>query len=77
MIRPTDSAMPVSDKPVTVLVADDHPVFRQGLCDILRRNTPYEIAGEADNGEEALRLIRMNTPRVAILDVEMPKMNGI
>ncbi len=63
--------------PVTILLADDHPMFRMGLRDAIERNTDYILVGEAGDGEEALRLIEEKLPHVAILDVEMPKMNGL
>ena len=62
---------------ITVVVADDHPMFRRGLCETIQRNTPYSIVGEAGDGEEALRIIKEMKPAVAILDVEMPKLNGL
>jgi DNA-binding NarL/FixJ family response regulator len=59
-----------------LLLADDHPMFRQGLRALLEREG-YEVVAEAANGHEALRLARELTPDVAVLDLGMPLMNGI
>lgn len=61
---------------VTLLLADDHPIFRKGLHDTIKQNTKYTVIGEASDGEEAYRLIAELKPTIAILDVEMSKMNG-
>jgi two-component system, NarL family, response regulator DegU len=64
-------------EPVTIIFADDHPLFRNGLCDVLQHQPGYALVGEAGDGEEAYRLIVERHPAIAILDVEMPKMSGI
>jgi DNA-binding NarL/FixJ family response regulator len=62
---------------ISIVLADDHPMFRMGLKDTIDRNTPYSVLGEASDGEEAYRVIAKQMPTIAILDVEMPKMNGL
>ena len=62
---------------ITLLLADDHPLFRKGLHDTIRQSTKYTIIGEASDGQEAYRLIAEMKPTIAILDVEMPKLNGL
>ncbi|MBM2841338.1 MAG: DNA-binding response regulator [Bacteroidetes bacterium] len=64
------------DEQTTVLIADDHPVVRSGLRAVLEQQTGLHVIGEAGNGETALQLIRQHSPRLAILDVEMPGMDG-
>jgi len=64
-------------RPISVLIADDHPIFRRGLCDILAGEPTLRLVGEAGDGEEAWRLIRELQPAVAVLDIHMPKRNGI
>jgi len=59
-----------------ILLADDHPMFRQGLKALLEREG-FEIVGEASDGHEAVRLARKLEPNVAVLDVSMPLLNGI
>ncbi len=64
-------------RPITVLVADDHPIFRRGLCDILAGDPTLRLVGEAGDGEDAWRLIQTLRPIVAVLDIHMPKRSGI
>lgn len=64
-------------KTSTVIIADDHPVFRKGLRDIIGSNAHLQVIGEADNGETALALIMQQVPDVAVLDIEMPGLSGI
>jgi len=63
-------------KEITLLVADDHPLFRQGVVDALSLEKDFHILAQASNGEEAINQIRALKPMVAVLDVNMPVMNG-
>lgn len=62
-------------KKKSLLLADDHALIRGGLRQVMEQQSDYDIA-EADNGEDALRIIRENEIDIAILDIEMPKMSG-
>jgi DNA-binding NarL/FixJ family response regulator len=62
---------------VTVLVVDDHPLLRHGLHDVIARNSHFKIVGEASDGEEALRQLVCLKPQIAILDIDMPRLNGL
>jgi DNA-binding NarL/FixJ family response regulator len=62
---------------ITVLIADDHPIFRRGLCDTLAGDPALRLVGEAGDGEEAWRLIQELRPAVAVLDIHMPGRSGI
>lgn len=62
---------------ISVLIADDHPLVRTGIRNMLNRAKGIEVIGEAGDGEEALELATKIHPDVVILDMEMPKMNGI
>jgi DNA-binding NarL/FixJ family response regulator len=62
---------------VKVLIADDHPIFRQGLKKVLESEKKYVVVAETSNGEEALVKIRETSPDIVILDIDMPKLNGI
>ncbi len=59
-----------------ILIADDHPMFRQGLKTLLEREG-FEVVGEAADGHEAARLARQLNPSIAVLDLGMPSLNGI
>jgi two-component system nitrate/nitrite response regulator NarL len=61
---------------LTVYVADDHPVFREGVVLALRRRPEFEVVGEAEDGRAALDDIRRLRPDVAVLDVQMPGLDG-
>jgi len=60
-----------------VLLADDHPAFREGLSRLLSEQDDLVIVGEAADGEEAVKLANELKPDVAVIDVAMPKFNGI
>jgi two-component system nitrate/nitrite response regulator NarL len=62
---------------VSVLVADDHPVFRQGLVDAIKSRPELKLAGQADNGERALAEIQRLEPDVAVIDMKMPGLDGM
>lgn len=63
--------------PITVLIVDDHQIFRQGLRDSLSMDAELSVVGEASGGEEALQLARALAPRVVVMDVNLPGMNGL
>jgi NarL family two-component system response regulator LiaR len=65
------------DKPIRVLIADDHPVVRRGLKSLLNTEAGLELAGEAENGLEAVALAHSLTPDVILLDLVMPQMSGL
>jgi len=61
----------------TILLADDHPLFRQGLAALLRDQAGWQVVAEAGSGEEAVRLAAQWLPQFAVIDVEMPGIGGI
>lgn len=67
----------MTTEPITVLLADDHPLFRKGLVEVVGADPSFRIVGEAADGESALELVRRHRPRVAVLDIEMPKASGL
>ena len=60
-----------------ILVADDHPVFRLGLCSLLGSHIGWEVCGEAADGQDAVEKCRQLKPDLLILDICMPKLNGV
>jgi DNA-binding NarL/FixJ family response regulator len=65
------------DGTTRVVIADDHPIFREGLVRTMDQNKTFVVVGQAGDGAEALRLIKELHPDIAILDVSMPTMDGI
>jgi two-component system nitrate/nitrite response regulator NarL len=66
-----------SHRRLRVIVADDHPVFRQGIVRALLRTGAVDVVAEAGDGRAALALIREHEPDVAVLDLRMPHLDGI
>lgn len=62
---------------VRILLVDDHPIVRQGLRTLLEGRSGWEVVGEASDGLEALEKIDSLQPDVVVLDVTMPRMNGL
>ena len=64
-------------QPIRVLIADDHPVFRQGLLSIFRHETEFKVIGEATDGRQALDLTQKLNPDILLLDLIMPHLTGL
>jgi len=62
---------------IRIVIADDHRVVRQGTRGLLEREDDLEVVGEAGDGEEAVAVIERTRPDVAIVDIAMPKLNGV
>lgn len=62
---------------ISILIADDHTLVREGTRERLEREEDFEVVGEAADGEEAVRLAGHLKPRVAIVDIAMPILNGV
>lgn len=62
---------------IKVLIVDDHPLFRQAMRQLVEDDPRFELAGEAGDGETALRLILEKKPDVAVLDVDIPGLSGL
>src|SRR5215204_5295341 len=61
---------------IEIVIADDHPIVRQGLRHMIEADGYLTIVGEASDGETALQLIELHRPQVVVLDIDMPRMNG-
>lgn len=62
---------------ITVLLADDHTIVRQGLRSLLAAETDIEVVGEAETGRQALQLARKYLPDIVVMDIAMPLLNGL
>jgi len=64
-------------EPIRVLIADDHPLFRDGLAALLRATPDTELAGAAATGNQAIEMARQVQPDVVLMDLQLPELNGI
>lgn len=62
---------------IKILLVDDQPLFREGLCTLLSVHPDFEVVGEAGNGAEAIRLARSLLPLVVLMDLQMPVLDGV
>jgi len=62
---------------IRILVVDDHPIVRQGLKTLLEGHSDWQVVGEASDGAEAIEKAKNLSPDVMVLDVTMPRMNGL
>lgn len=64
------------DGEITILLADDHPIVRKGLREVIEEESNFSVLAEVNNGREAVKAIEKFAPCVVILDIDMPLMNG-
>jgi len=62
---------------ISILIADDHPVFQEGLARLIEEEEDLEVVGKAKDGEETVRLAKELMPDIAIIDISMPKLSGL
>src|ERR1044071_290205 len=67
----------MSMKRITVLLAEDHQIVREGFRCVLKDEPDIEVVGEAENGRQAMQLIRKLRPAVVVMDIAMPLLNGL
>ena len=67
----------IKARPVRVMIADDHPIFRAGLVQVIQADRHFELVGEAGDGATAWDLIQRLKPQIALLDIDMPQMDGL
>lgn len=69
--------MPLTDAPIRLLIADDQEIIRQGLTIILESQSDMHVVGQAEDGEQAVAMARALRPDVILMDIKMPRANGI
>jgi two-component system response regulator NreC len=67
----------MTDKTITIFLADDHTIVRQGLAKLLEVEPNFRVVGEAENGREAVNKVEELKPNIVIMDIAMPLLNGI
>jgi len=67
----------VTAAPIRILIADDHPLLREGVAAVLSNEQDMEVVAEAGNGIEAVELFRKYTPDITLMDLQMPGLNGV
>ena len=67
----------MKDKIIKVIIADDHALIREGIKQILELENDIVVIGQASNGEEAFTMATELDPDIILLDINMPKLNGI
>jgi len=72
-----DSQEPKPDKPIRIVIADDHPIFREGLKCLLATQTDFQLVAELGNGDEVLDTIGKLQPDILLLDLRMPGAHGL
>ena len=68
---------PMKNRPISVLIVDDHPMLRTGLAEAIASQSDMHVVGEAGNGREAIEQYRLLRPDVTVMDVSMPEMGGV
>lgn len=71
------TAMAERVDPLSVVLVDDHPLWRETLAKVLRRRGSIDVVAEASTGEEALAVVSHHRPNVVVMDVDMPELDGI
>jgi len=75
--QPNSFSRPGKTGKITILIADDHPLYRKSLVSVLGEEQDFQIVGEADDGEAAVRRADELQPAVVLMDITMPKLDGL
>src|ERR1700733_5245522 len=68
---------PTVDRKIRVLIADDHPMLREGVAAVIQLQSDMELVGEAEDGAAVIECFRRLQPDVTLMDLQMPNMNGV
>jgi DNA-binding NarL/FixJ family response regulator len=71
------SAVPDQKRKIRIVVADDHPIFRDGLCRLLSLEEDFEVIAQANDGKEVLEILQKLEPDILLLDLKMPNLDGL
>jgi len=74
---PSGKRQPANKARIQIVVADDHPIVREGIVANLKQHRDMKVVAEGNDGDEALALIKRHLPDVALLDLRMPRMDGL
>src|SRR5580698_8588712 len=73
----TSPAAPVEAAKIRIVVADDHPIFRDGLCRLLALEPDFEVVAQAQDGRQVLDVLQQYSPDILLLDLKMPGLDGL
>jgi DNA-binding NarL/FixJ family response regulator len=76
-LTPSDEDRKRAGNQITVLLAEDHHIVREGFRSLLQNEADIEVVGEAENGRQAIQMIRKLRPEVVVMDIAMPLLNGL
>ena len=62
---------------ISILLADDHTIVRKGLRSLIDSSQQFEVICEADNGHDAIGMVKQNNPDIVLMDISMPRLNGL
>jgi DNA-binding NarL/FixJ family response regulator len=74
---PSAPTLPDLKNKIRIVVADDHPIFRDGLCRLLALEDDFEIVAQAHDGREVLQVLQEHEPDILLLDLKMPNLDGL
>src|SRR4051795_6063982 len=77
MNGPTTGAGIPGKSKIRIVVADDHPIFRDGLCKLLALEEDFEVVAQASDGREVLEVLQQMEPDILLLDLKMPGLDGL
>ena len=77
IVQPVNSIIGLTMGKITVFLAEDHAVVREGLAELIRREVDMEVVGEAGDGEDTVRQVKQLKPDIVLMDIAMPGVNGV